>query len=225
MYTNVRRVEGYLVIYGKLLFTVAACTATRSICVVNLELVHLVFGVTQLLEVSGKLTLLRWTVFHARDSFVQSRRSTNEDFHIVLLWSWNGRLQQVFSDHALALLPVLRWLVEDMECAEAVGILLLEFINLILEDHVVLANIAKDHRHLGLVLGVVEDRAAQLPHGCDTGSTGDECDLIMLVGGPGVFRDRALDIEGLTGFHGMDVFAHRAVGVHFYDKVEEAACI
>ena len=46
--------------------------------------------------------------------------------------------------------------------------------------------------------------------------------MVVLVGGPGVFRDGAFEGEELARLHAVDVFRHGAVGIHFDKEVEEA---
>lgn len=104
--------------------------------------------------------------------------------------------------------PLLGRVVEDVESAEALGIVVLNGGELVLEENVLLADVAEDERNLGLVIGVVEDGADELVHGSDTGAAGNEGDVLVLVSLPGVLGKRALDVEALAGSHVMEVGAH-----------------
>lgn len=188
-----------------------------------LELEDLVFAIAQLLEVPAQLALVRRALLSARDSLVHARRSTDEDFDVLLLRSGDDRLEQVLGDVAAALLPLLRGLVEHVECAESLRELLLQLFQFLLEEDVLFRDIAENQGHLRLVLGVVEDRAAQLVHRGDTGTTSDQRNVVVLVALPRVLADRALEVEPLAGLHVVEVRRHGSVGVLLDDEVEKAA--
>lgn len=174
---------------------------------------------------TAQLTLVRGAVLVARNSLVKTRRSTDEDLDILLGRSRDNSLQKLLSNESLALRPVLRRLVQNVESAEAVGVLVLEVLELLLEQDVVGGDVTKDEGDLGLVLGVLEDGAGELVHGGDAGATSDEGDVVVLVGLPGVLGDGALHLERLAGGHVVHVLGHDATGVALDDEVEVAGLV
>lgn len=174
---------------------------------------------------TAQLTLVRGAVLVTRNSLVKTRRSAYEDLDILLSGTRNNSLQQLLGNEALALRPVLRRLVQNVESAEAVGVLVLEVFELLLEQDVVGGDVTKDKSHLGLVLGVLEDGAGELVHGGDAGAAGDQGDVVVLVGLPGVLGDGALHLERLAGGHVVHVLGHDAAGVALDDEVEVAGLV
>ena len=109
-----------------------------------------------------------------------------------------------------------------MEGAEAARVGVLEVFELLLQEDVLLRQVAVHERDLCLVGRVVEDGADKLVHGRDAGAAGDEADVVVLVGGVGVFRDGAFHVEELAGDHVVQVRGHGTVRVAFDDEVKEA---
>lgn len=138
----------------------------------------------------------------ARNSLVHARWSTDKDLDVLGLWLWEHGLQELLGDKSLLEVGcVLGGVVKGVEDAETLGVGVLEVLELALEQDVILGHVTVDEGHLGLVLGVVEDGAGKLVHGGDTSSSGYKRDVVMLVGGPGVLWDWALDVKTLVGLH------------------------
>jgi len=186
----------------------------------HLELEDLVLAVTKLGKVAAKLTLVRGAVLVARDSLVQTGRTANEDLDVLLVGRRDDGLEELLGDEALALRPVLWGLVKDVEGAETVGELVLELLEFGLEQDIIGGDVTEDERDLGLVLGVLEDGAGELVHGGDTGATGNQGDVVVLVGLPRVFGDGALHLQRLAGSHAVHVLGHDAAGVLLDDEVD-----
>lgn len=188
-----------------------------------LEFIHLIWSVSQLLQIPCEFSLLGGTLLRARNRLTQPGRPTHEDFDILLLRARNHLLQQVFRDKSFTLLPAVWWVVKDVECSEAIWVLVLQLIELLLEQNILLRDVAKNKRDLRLILRVLENSPCELPHGRYTCAAGNEGDVVVFVRRPGIFWDWAFDVEGVAGFEGVDVLGHGAVGVLFDDEVEEAA--
>ena len=186
----------------------------------HLELEDLVLAVSELGQLTAQLTLVRGAVLVARDGLVESGWAANEDLEVLLVGRRDDSLEELLSNVALALRPVLRGLVKDVEGTEAVGVLVLELLELGLEDDVVGGDVAVDERNLGLVLGVLEDGAGELVHGGDSGATSDQSDVVVLVGLPRVLGDRSLHLKRLAGCHAVHVLGHDASGVPLDNEVE-----
>lgn len=190
--------------------------------IIHLELEDLVLAVAKLSEVTRQLTLVGGAVLVARDGLVQAGGTANEDLDVLLVGRGDDGLQELLGDEALALGPVLGGLVEDVEGAETVGVLVLELLELLLEEDVLLGDVAEDEGDLGLVLGVLEDGARELVHGGDTGTAGNQGNVVVLVGLPRVLRDGALHLELLADSHVVHVLRHNATGVLLDNEVEVA---
>lgn len=134
-------------------------------------------------------------------------------------------LEELSGDLSLGAGPVLRGLVEGVEGTEAVGVVLLKLFELTLQEDVLLGDVAENESNLGLVVGVLEDGAGELVHGGDTGTTGDQGDVVVLVGLPGVLGDGALHVESLTGLHVVHVLRHGTARVSLDDEVEVAGLV
>ena len=94
-----------------------------------------------------------------------------------------------------------------------------------LQQDVFFGQVAEHEGHFAFVGGVVEDPADELVHRRDACAAGDQGDVVVLVGRPGVFGDRAFEVETLRRFHRVDMLGHRAVRVALNDKVDVAAGI
>jgi len=191
----------------------------------GLELEDLVLAVSQVLEGTIKLSLVARADLSARDGLVHCRWSTDEDLDVLLLRLRQYFLQEFLGDISLLeARRVLRRVVEHVEGAEALRVRVLEVVELALEQDVVLGDVAEDERHLGLVVGVVEDGARELVHRRDAGAAGEEGDVLVLVGVPCVLGDGALELDALAGLDVVQVRGHGAVGV-FLDEEREVASL
>ena len=161
--------------------------------VTGLELVNLVLGVAQLVQRARQLALVLGTDLGTTDSLVHAGRATDKQLDVLLLGLREDSLEEVLGDVALAAVPALGGIFEDVESLEALGVGVLEILELPLQEDVVLGDVAVHQSHLGLVIGVLEDLADQLVHGRDSGAAGDQADLVVLVGLPGVLGKRALE--------------------------------
>lgn len=158
----------------------------------------------------------------ATDGLVQTGRSADEELDVALLGLGENRLQQVLVDVALATGPALGRVVQNVEGLEALGVSVLQIRELLLQENVVLTDVAKHQSNLGLVVGVLENLTSQLVHGSDTRTTGDQGDVVVLVSLPGVLGKRALEFHALADIHAVEVLRHGAVGVSLDDKLELA---
>ena len=186
----------------------------------GLKLVDLLLGVTQLGEISGEVALVRGALLVTSNRLVQTGRTAHKDLYVARLGTGENLLEQVLCDETLGTTgPVLRWVVEDVKGAEAVGVLVLKVLELTLEENVLFADVAEDESDLGLVFWVLENGTDKLVHGGDSGSSGDQANVIVLVGRPGVLGDRALKVEALTGVHVVELVRHGSVGVALDNEV------
>lgn len=186
-----------------------------------LELVHLILLVAEVLESTGQLTLVLGADLVSRDGLHQTGRTADEKLDVLVLGLRKNSLEEVLGDVSLVADPLLGGVVEDVESAETLGVGVLEVLELLLEEDVLLGNVAEDECDLGLVVGVVEDGTGELVHGGDSGTAGNEGDVIVLVLLPGVLGERSLDVESLTGNKVVDVCAHGTIGVLLNKQVEE----
>ena len=213
-----------------------------------LELIDLILTVAQLLQHARQLPLVRGALLGPAHGLVQPRRPAHEDLDVGLLGLRQHRLEQLLGDVALALLPALGRVVEDVEGAKAVRVRVLEVLELVLEQDVGFRQVAEDERHFGLVGRVLEDGPRELVHALsgrscqrcrsrlgffwngvgrvevdlrrDACSTGDQSDVIVLVRLPWILGDRALEIEPLIRLHGMQVLTHRPVGIPLDHQID-----
>lgn len=125
----------------------------------------------------------------------------------------------------LAALPLLRRVVEDVESAEALGVRVLEVLELALEQDVLLGDAAVNEGDLCLVLRVLEDGARRLPHGGDARAARDQGDVLVLVGGPLVLGDGTLDVQALPGLEVVHVRRHGPVRVLLDEEVDGALLV
>lgn len=186
----------------------------------HLELENLLLVVAELLQDTLELTLVLGADLGTGDGLVHGRRTTDEELDVVFLGLGEDSLQQLLGDVALAASPFLGGLVQDVEGLEALGVGVLKLLELLLEEDVLLRDVAEHEGHLRLVLGVLEDMAGKLVHGGDTSATGDQADVVMLVGLPGVLDDRTLHRQSLVNVEGVDVLGHGAIGVGLDNELE-----
>ena len=178
-----------------------------------LELIHLLSSVAQLLQRAGQLALVLDADLGAGDGLHETRRAADKDLDVLLLGLGEHSLEELLADVAAVAGPGLRGLVQDVEGTEALRVRVLELGELLLEQDVLLGDVAEDEGDLGLVVGVAEDVAGDLVHGGDARAAGDEGDVVVLVLGHGVLGEGPLNVEALAGFHVVQVGAHGAVRV------------
>lgn len=198
---------------------------TDLIIHVHLELEHLLLGVTKLLQGTIDLALVLRADLRAADSLVHARGTTDEELNVLLLGLGEDRLQEVLVDVALSAAPAIGRVVEDVEGPEALGVSVLEIIELLSQEDVFFSDVAEDQGHLGLVIGVLEDLAGKLVHGGDASAAGNQAHVVVLVGLPGVLGDGALEVELVVDLQAVDVLGHRTVGVGLDDELEVAGLV
>lgn len=188
----------------------------------SLELVDLLLLVAKLGKHASKITLVLRALLGASDGLVHARGTTDEDLDVLLAGIGKDSLEKVLSDHALRAGPVLWGVVQRVEGAHAVRVLILEVLPFALEENVLLGNVAENESDLCLVVGVLKDGAGELVHGGDAGTTSDQGDVVVLVLLPGVLGDRTLHVESLSRLHVVKVLGHGTTGVLLDDEVEVA---
>lgn len=188
----------------------------------RLKFKDLVFCVAQLFQNATQVALIGRGDFGSADGLVQAWRSTDKDLDVVALGVGDHGLEQLLVDNSRSVFPARGRGVEGVKGTESIGEVFLELGQLIFHKNILLGQIAKYQGHLCLVFGVLEDGADQLEHGCDTCAAGDQSDVVVLVGRPGVFRDGTFEGECLAGFQGEDVVGHGAFGVDLDKEVEMA---
>lgn len=191
----------------------------------SLELEDLVLAVAQLLQSTGQIALVRRANLGAADSLVQTRGPANKELDVVFLGLREHSLQQVLGDVALTASPALRRVVQDIEGPEALGIGVLEVLELLLQKNVILGDIAENQSHLSLVLGVLEDLASQLVHRGDTSAASNQADVVVLVSLPGVLGKRSLERHALVDIQAVEVLRHGPVRVRLDDELKEAGLL
>jgi len=118
--------------------------------------------------------------------------------------------------HILA--PLLRGLIQQIKCPHPIRILILQLLPLLLQQDIRLGDIPKHKRDFGLVVRVLENSTCELVHGRDACAAGQESDVVVLVGRPGVFGNRAFHVQGVAGLHVVQVLGHGTAGVLFHDE-------
>ena len=194
--------------------------AENSYLIYNLELEDLLLRVAQVGQDTSELTLVLGADLGTRDSLVHGRRTTDEELDVTLLGLGQDSLQELLGDEALATGPLRRGLVQDVEGTEALGVGVLKILELLLQKDILLGDVTEDQGDLGLVIGVLEDLTGKLVHGGDTGATGDQSDVVVLVSLPGVLDKRTLEGQALVDVHGVHVLRHGAARVGLDDKLE-----
>lgn len=191
----------------------------------NLKLVDLLLVVTELLQVTGQVALVKGTVLTTADSLVHAGGSADKDLDVLLLGFRQDRLQEFLGHVAFATGPLLGRLVEKVECLKTLRVGVLQVLELLLQEDVLLADVSVDKGNLGLVVGVLEDGADQLVHGRDTGTTGDQGNVGVLIGFPGVLGERSLEVEALANIHAVQVRRHGSIGVALDDELQVSGCV
>lgn len=188
----------------------------------RLELVNLVLLVAKLLQDTSELALVLGANLVAGDGLVQAGRTADEDLDVLALRLGQNLLEELLGDVTGVTPPLFGSLVECVKGTETLGVGVLELGELLLEKDVLLSEVSEDEGDLCLIVGVVEDGAAELVHGGDTGSASNESDVVVLVLGPGVLGEGSLDVESLSRGHVVHVCAHGAVRVLLDQEVHEA---
>jgi len=187
------------------------------------ELVNLFFRVPQRLQYPQQLSLIRRTRLAPTDTLIHSRRPTHKDLNIPLLRLRQHRLQQLLAYIPLPLHPPLTRLIQHIKRLKPLRIRIFQLLKLMLQQDILLLDVAEHERDFRPVVGILEDGPAELVHGRDAGAAGDERDVVVLVLGPGVFGEGAFHVEALAGGHAVEMFGHGAVGVALDYEVEVAA--
>lgn len=194
----------------------------QSRSILFLKLVDLLLGVAKILQRARELTLVLGADLGARDGLHQTRGTADKHLDVLLLGLGQHRLEQFLGDVPSVALPVLGGLVQDVEGTESLGVGILELGKLATEKNVFLGHIAENKSNLGLVVGVVEDGSAELVHRGDASAASNERNVVMLVLGPGVLGQRALEVKALTRNEVVDVSAHGAVGIFLDQQINVA---
>lgn len=79
---------------------------------------------------------------------------------------------------ALAALPLLRRIVQDVESPESLRVCVLQVFPLPLEQNVRFSKVAKDECDLRLVPGILENGSGRLPHWGDAGASRNQGDVL-----------------------------------------------
>ena len=148
----------------------------------NLKLINLLLRIPQLAQHPRQLSLIHRTILASADSLVHSRRPTDKNLDILLLGLRQHRLQHLLPNKPLPTLPSLRRLVQHVESPESIRVGVFQLLDLLLQEDVFLGDVAEDEGDFGLVFGVAEDAADELPHGGYAGAAGDEGEVVVLVG-------------------------------------------
>lgn len=216
----------------------------------HLKLINLLLPIPQLPQHTPQLSLILWTLLHATNRLIHPRRPTHKNLHILHFRFGQDLLEEVIIDVPRSPLgPIIGGLVEHVESAETLGVGVFEVLEFVFEEDVGFGEVAVDEGDFGFVGGVGEDGAAELVHsvffwgvsilvvverggegrgGIVRGyacAAGDETDVVVLVGRPGVFGDGTFEFETLRWFHVVEVGRHGAVGVFLDHEVDVASCI
>jgi hypothetical protein len=189
--------------------------------IIRLELVNLILLIAKLLQGTSQLTLVLGADLVSGDGVHETGRAADEQLDVLVLGLREDSLQELLGNVAAVADPLLGRVVEDIESTETLGEGVLKVLKLLFQKDVLLRDVTKDKGDLGLVVGVVEDGASELVHGSDPSTAGNESDVVVLVLLPGVFRQRALDVEALTGNKVVEVCAHRTIWVLLNEQVDE----
>jgi hypothetical protein len=150
----------------------------QALCFVHLEFVNLVLAVPELLQVAVELALVGRALLATTDSLVQAGRAADEDLDfLALLGLGENGLQKLLSNVALAALPCLRGVVQDVESAESLRVCVLQVFPFTLQQNVLLRDVAEDQGDFCLIVGVLENGSCGLPHGCDASTTRNQGDM------------------------------------------------
>lgn len=191
----------------------------------SLELVHLVLAVSEFLEDARQLALVLGADLGSTNGLVHARRTADEDLDVLLLGFRENGLEQLLGDVALAASPLLGRVVQDIERTEPLRVRVFEFLKLLLQEDVLLRDVPEDQRHLGFVLGVLEDGAHKLVQRSDARATGDQGDVFVLIGLPGILWNWALEVQALPYVHAVQMLGHWAIRIALHDEIQVAGFI
>jgi hypothetical protein len=130
-------------------------------------------------------------------------------------------INHIGGDESLATRPSLRRVVQhvvDTEVRVGFG----KFIQVILQEDILVVDVGKDQINLSLVLGVVGDGAHNLEHGGDSSSSGNHGESADHVGGVDELTLGTTDADGLADFQVRDVLRDVTGGVGLDQEVEVA---
>lgn len=190
----------------------------------SLELVDLVLPVAQLLK--NATALASSPALLTQQRLLHSRRATHHNLGVLLRSRGSNLLQQGLGDIPLPVAITLALEATDrvnsLELARVAGLVLLE---LLVEEHVLLAVDAEHERDLGLVLRVVEDALDELVDRGDARAAGDERYRAVLVGRPLVSRDAHGEHDAVARAERVQVGGLLALRVPLYQEVHVAGCV
>lgn len=138
--------------------------------------------------------------------------------------------------------PAFGGLVEEVEGAEALRVGVFEVLEFVFEEDVGFGDVAEDERYFCGVGGVFEYGARELVHSvvrlgsvvdwglggeegrrgdvrCYSRSTSYQCNVVVLVRLPWVFRYWSLKVQPLSGSHVVQMLAHGPVRIPLYDQI------
>lgn len=191
-----------------------------------LKLEDILLSVAELSQSAGDLTLISRGVLHTGDRLVQGRRATDED--LQLLGSGHGGqglLQELLGDVAQVQVSFSQRLQVQL-VNEVVnlhlGVVLSQFVELLLQDDVLSGLRAVVQLNEGLVIRVLSNGVHQLPQGGDTRATTNQGNGVKLVRLPLPLDNRALERQGLTLLQFGDVLRHLTQRVALDDEVNSA---
>ncbi|EFW99206.1 hypothetical protein CMQ_5627 [Grosmannia clavigera kw1407] len=191
----------------------------------DLQLDDLFGRVTELLEGARQLALVARALLGAGHSLHQTRGSADKQLDIARRRLGQHLLQQVLGDVALgATGPLVGGrLLQDVKDAELLRVRVLELVQLLAQQNVLLGDVAKHQRHLGLIdARVLEDGLQQLVHGRDAGTARQQSNVLVLVGCPWVLGDGTLDLQLLARHQRVDVRRHRPALVLLDEQIQVA---
>lgn len=189
----------------------------------NLELVDLILSIAQLLQ---DPTALASPALLPKQRLLHRRRPTDHDLRVIIRGRRGNLLQEGLGNIplpvavALALEPAHR--VHGLELARVARLVLLE---LLVEEHVLLAVDTEDERDLGLVLWVVEDSLDELVDRGDARAAGDERHRAVLVGRPLVAGDAYGKHDAVTRAERVQVCGLLSLRIPLYQKIHVACCV
>ncbi|KAH3664162.1 hypothetical protein OGAPHI_004876 [Ogataea philodendri] len=183
----------------------------------------MVFGVTQLAESSGDLTLVRWRHLVTRESIVKRRRTTNKNMSVIRR-TRKFLLQELLGDVSLSDLWISStWsLVNKVRNLQLIWVLLGQLIQLLLEENVIKTFGTVEQLDLGLVFLVLQNLVDDLVQWGDTSTSAKQVDLLVRVWSPLPLQNRTFECQGVVWLQTKDVGRHLTTIVVLNQKVKGA---
>lgn len=185
----------------------------------------MVLGEAKILESTLDLTLISGGNLRARNSLGEGGRTADKNLDIVGRRSKQVLLKVLLGDVTSLTLPRVAGLVDkevELELFRVLGSNLLE---LLLEDNVIISNVTVEQVDLGLVSRVLVNGMDELVKRGDTRATTNEANLGVLVSGPGVLGNGALEGNSIAILEGENVVAKLASLVALNHELESANVI